>query len=101
MTPEETRIIEAETLSIRAHPPSRDVYVTGIEGGVWIAHYCLDLQHGHGPRWKWSATGLHTLVSRHPLHLEPSIGWMECCGRHGFIRGGAWEPCGDDRGWQA
>ena len=35
-----------------------------------------------GPRWQ--------LVSREPLHLEPSL--LCVCGAHGFIRGGKWIP---------
>lgn len=35
-----------------------------------------------GPNW--------TLVSRDPLHVEPSI--LCGCGEHGFIRDGKWIP---------
>ena len=44
----------------------------------------------HGP-WVAAETSAHTLVSREPLHLEPSLLWR-CCGLHGFVRGGAWIP---------
>jgi hypothetical protein len=44
----------------------------------------------HGP-WVAAGTGAHTLVSREPLHLEPSLLW-NCCGLHGFVRDGAWIP---------
>ena len=64
--------------------PSRDIYY------AW---------RDDRDRWVWACTSLHTLVSREPLHLEPSIGWMACCGRHGFIRNGLWEPAGDG-GWK-
>jgi hypothetical protein len=44
----------------------------------------------HGP-WRAAGTGAHTLVSREPLHLEPSLLW-NCCGLHGFVRDGTWIP---------
>ncbi|MFF8485146.1 hypothetical protein [Streptomyces antibioticus] len=40
-------------------------------------------------RWVAAGTSAHTLVSRDPLHLEPSLLW-ECCGLHGFVRDGVW-----------
>jgi hypothetical protein len=39
--------------------------------------------------WVAAGTGAHTLVSREPLHLEPSLLWS-CCGLHGWVRGGVW-----------
>jgi hypothetical protein len=41
----------------------------------------------------WVAAGVshHQLVSRDPLHLEPSLLW-QCCGTHGFVRDGRWIP---------
>ncbi|MFJ2477129.1 hypothetical protein ACIOWI_29845 [Streptomyces sp. NPDC087659] len=39
--------------------------------------------------WVAANTEGHTLVSRDPLHLEPSLLWR-CCGLHGFVRAGAW-----------
>lgn len=44
----------------------------------------------HGP-WVAAGTSAHTLVSREPLHLEPSLLWR-CCGTHGFVREGEWIP---------
>ena len=44
-----------------------------------------------GPRWEGAGTNNHTLVSREPLHLEPSLLW-NCCGLHGFVRDGNWIP---------
>lgn len=35
--------------------------------------------------------GPWTIVSRDPLHIEPSI-LCGACGFHGFIRSGRWEP---------
>lgn len=40
--------------------------------------------------WVPATVGAHTLVSREPLHLEPSVYWPGCCGLHGFIRDGRW-----------
>lgn len=82
-------------------PLSRDIYYCFVEweGGLRVpvlAHVCT--QSGT-PRWMWRSANLHTVMSREPLHLEASIGWTECCGRHGFIRGGKWEPA-NDGGWQ-
>jgi hypothetical protein len=37
------------------------------------------------------STTKHTLVSREPLHMEPSLLWP-CCGMHGWMRGGQWVP---------
>lgn len=39
--------------------------------------------------WIGAGTSAHTLVSREPLHLEPSLLW-QCCGMHGFVREGKW-----------
>lgn len=41
--------------------------------------------------WIGAGTSAHTLVSREPLHLEPSLLWR-CCGLHGFVRDGVWIP---------
>lgn len=43
-----------------------------------------------GP-WEVAGTSAHTLVSRDPLHLEPSLLWR-CCNLHGFVRDGVWIP---------
>lgn len=68
----------------------------------WVAHEtnpmfwhgCAALadvpdEHTVTGRWVAAGTGAHTLVSREPLHLEPSLLWS-CCGLHGFVRGGQW-----------
>ncbi len=44
------------------------------------------------PQWSAAGVSAHTLVSRDPLHLEPSLLWPDCCGMHGFIRAGTWVP---------
>lgn len=49
-------------------------------------HWCTS-----GGRWVGQGTSDHTLVSREPLHLEPSLLW-NCCGLHGFLREGIWSP---------
>lgn len=52
----------------------------------WFWHWCA-------PReiWVGASTADHTLVEREPLHLEASLLWP-CCGTHGFVRGGTWQP---------
>lgn len=37
--------------------------------------------------WQWYGTRSHTIVSREPLTLSPSIGWPT---KHGWIREGQW-----------
>jgi hypothetical protein len=59
-------------------------------------HWCAALanvpeEHMVTGRWVAAGTGAHTLVSREPLHLEPSLLW-KCCGLHGFVRDGVWIP---------
>lgn len=52
----------------------------------WFWHWCSQQS-----RWMAQATSAHTLVSREPLHMEPSLLWP-CCGTHGFVRDGKWAP---------
>jgi hypothetical protein len=60
-------------------------------------HWCKSLEGVPAEKkvavgcWVAVGTSAHTLVSREPLHLEPSLLW-ECCGIHGFVRGGQWVP---------
>lgn len=60
-------------------------------------HWCKALEdvpedrRAHDGCWVAAGTGAHTLVSREPLHLEPSLLW-NCCGLHGFVRDGKWIP---------
>jgi hypothetical protein len=54
---------------------------------VW--HWCT-APNLPRPRWVPSGTDHHQLVSRDPLHLEPSLYWPGCCGPHGFLRNGQW-----------
>ena len=57
------------------------------EPNPWFWHWCP----AQG-RWSGAATSNHTLVSREPLHMEPSLLWP-CCGTHGHVRLGVWQPC--------
>ena len=98
----ETQIIrlgrESDLYPDSPRPLTRDVYWTVRDDGIMmIAHVCVNKGNTQ-PRWMWQSASRHQLISLDPLHLEPSIGWMECCGRHGFIRNGQWEPAGDG-GW--
>lgn len=43
------------------------------------------------PQWMLAGSNAHQVLSRDPLHLEPSVYWPDCCGTHGFIRNGVWE----------
>ena len=52
----------------------------------WFWHWCTASE-----RWEGRSTLNHTLVSREPLHLEPSLAWP-CCGLHGFVHNGVWIP---------
>lgn len=59
-------------------------------------HWCAALadvsdEHTVTGRWVAAGTSAHTLISREPLHLEPSLLW-NCCGLHGFVRDGKWIP---------
>lgn len=89
-----------------AHPP---VEAIDCGGGVWVSwgtrfdetghpsvwHWCSqqnwrDRPFYAGPRWMVAGTRGHTLVAHDPIHLEPSLLWSDCCGLHGFLRGGRW-----------
>lgn len=60
-------------------------------------HWCKALEDVpaelkvHDGCWVAAGTSKHTLVSRDPLHLEPSLLW-QCCSLHGFVRNGVWIP---------
>jgi hypothetical protein len=93
------------------HPP---VDAIDLGGGVWVSwtgpfqetvdgevqpliwHWCThrfwNEQHGANTEPGWAPAGVkaHILVSRDPLHLEPSLYWPDCCGMHGFVRDGRW-----------
>jgi hypothetical protein len=95
----------------RGHPPSdwpglETVGMTRLTDEIyygWLSeanpifwHWCagranVPEEHTVTGRWVAAGTGAHTLVSREPLHLEPSLLW-NCCGLHGFVRHGAWIP---------
>jgi hypothetical protein len=57
-----------------------------VDPNPWFWHWCA--QQG---RWMAQAAPEHTLISREPLHMEPSLLWP-CCGTHGFAREGRWIP---------
>ncbi|MGW2739120.1 hypothetical protein ACWC4D_33585 [Streptomyces sp. NPDC001288] len=75
-----------------------DIYYGWLSGdpnpNFW--HWCKSLENVsperkvHDGCWVDASTGAHTLVSREPLHLEPSLLWR-CCGLHGWVRNGQWE----------
>jgi hypothetical protein len=82
----------------RKSPPSEwagatdagsDIYWSRVNvgdlGRVIVWHWCT-AGAGH---WAASGTGLHTVASLDPVHLEPSL-LFSCCGVHGFLRGGKW-----------
>lgn len=63
---------------------------------VLVWHWCTAHAPGDGTivdQGRWAAAGVaaHTLVAADPLHIEPSL-LFGCCGKHGFIRAGRWEP---------
>lgn len=75
-----------------------DIYVGWLakETNQTFWHWCAALADVPEDRtvtggWVAAGTSAHTLVSREPLHLEPSLLW-NCCGLHGFVRGGVWTP---------
>ncbi len=63
----------------RVDPAAADVLELAL---VW--HWCPPLR-----LWRAARVSAHELVSVQPLHLEPSLLW-NCCGKHGWIRGGGW-----------
>jgi hypothetical protein len=68
--------------------PGPDLTAAPDDPNPWFWHWCPTTGGG---RWMAQATSAHTLVSREPLHLEPSLLWP-CCGTHGFVREGVWIP---------
>jgi hypothetical protein len=100
--------LEDDAGSLFSRPPSRwagavplgsDIYwapwdtdptdddAGGPVGSILVWHWCPAT--GVTGRWMAADVRGHTLVSSEPLHLEPSLLW-NCCGKHGWIRGGAW-----------
>ena len=65
------------------------------EANPMFWHWCAALEcvsvelKVHEGCWVPAGTSAHTLVSRDPLHLEPSLLW-QCCGTHGWVRDGQW-----------
>lgn len=89
----------------RQSPPDQwlsDVDTIDVELGVYLGptfrrdttnptlwHWCT--RTSAGARWLAMGTGLHTVHSRDPWHLEASLLCPEC-GLHGWIRDGKWVP---------
>lgn len=65
-------------------PPMEGYPATDI---MWM-HTCKGGRHQLA-RIDVTSGNFHTLVSREPLHIEPSI-LCPVCGDHGFIREGKW-----------
>lgn len=42
------------------------------------------------PGYTPCGAGAHDFIQAEPLHLEPSIYYPGCCGKHGWIRDGKW-----------
>jgi hypothetical protein len=67
----------------------QDVYValgpSPAETIIW--HWCTGTS-----RWMGAYIDLHTIVAREPLTIDPSLHMPDCCGWHGYIRAGRWEP---------
>lgn len=64
--------------------PPHDLVADPEDNNPWFWHWCSTSN-----RWMGQGTLNHTLVSREPLHMEPSLLWA-CCGVHGFVRNGEW-----------
>lgn len=84
---------------LEADPLGGDVYWTydpdaaDVLRSILTWHWCTrqpgDPDDVEGGRWAAANVAAHDLVSIDPLHLEPSLLW-ECCGKHGWVRAGAW-----------
>jgi hypothetical protein len=86
----------------RDRPPTEwaDAPVTAVDAAAGV--YAEPATHAGGPPtlWHWctrhhgwlaTGTRYHVVVDASPLTLYPSCLWR-CCGLHGWIRGGRWEP---------
>jgi len=56
------------------------------DGVAIVWHWCPTEQ-----RWSPAGTRDHTVLSREPLTLDPSL-QLDCCTFHGWLRGGRWTP---------
>ena len=65
-----------------------DIYYRFVEGAATptIWHWCTKLE-----RWISQPAVNHTVMSREPLDLSPSLYWPDCCGLHGFVHDGVWQ----------
>lgn len=73
---------------------TNDIYYGWVDGHAnpvfW--HGCAPVNPeltASGTRWIAANAEGHQMVTREPLHLEPSLLWT-CCGLHGFVREGKW-----------
>lgn len=57
---------------------------------LWAANPSSNPDYLPYEGWVPTGVGAHDLMAVEPLHLEPSIYWPGCCGRHGFLRGDVW-----------
>ncbi len=57
---------------------------------LWAGREGYDAHPEDYTFWVPGGVAAHTVVSTEPLHLEPSVYWPDCCGMHGWIRGGRW-----------
>lgn len=61
-------------------------------------HWCIPkdeagashCRKGLPPHWCPWGTRAHTVVSKDPLTLSPSVYWPGCCGMHGFVTEGCY-----------
>ena len=88
----------SEWAGVGARPLGGDVYwwydpaAESVLRSILVWHWCPRWpQISEAPDGKWIAANVaaHDLVSIDPLHLDPSLLW-ECCGKHGWVRAGAW-----------
>lgn len=62
---------------------------------LWVWHKCtqaLDPENWMGVGWHPAGVGAHTLIQVEPLTITASVYWPACCGMHGFITDGAYQP---------
>lgn len=71
------------------HRAGWDLFEDGVSD-LWWSHRCGNKTRAPA-RIDVTTGRRHTLVSRDPLHVEPSILCLSC-GDHGFIRDGKWVP---------
>ena len=70
-----------------------DVYalVGETSATTYVWHWCQKRRDGTGG-WEGAAVPLHTMLSREPLTLDPSLACPNRCPWHGYVRAGRWQP---------